>query len=69
MAMSPVLNQNFMKATVKYQIATYSGTISVDCDPDDENDRVIAKAKQKLQRLYGPLPFGYESFKVIQRDE
>lgn len=54
-------------AIVKYQIATYSGEIQVNCDPDDDNEIVIGKAKAKLRRLYGELPFGYQSFKVIER--
>ena len=58
-----------MKAEVKYQIATYSGTVLVECLPDDDNDYIIAKAKQQLIRKSGPLPFGYESFKVIRRGE
>ena len=57
-----------MQATVKYQIATYSGEITVNCEPDDENEVVIAKAKRILRSKAGPLPFGYESFKIISRD-
>ena len=44
-----------MKAEVKYQIATYSGTVLVECLPDDDNDYIIAKAKQQLIRKSGPL--------------
>lgn len=58
-----------MKAEVKYQVATYSGTVSVECLPDDDNDYIIAKARQQLIRKTGPLPFGYESFKVTSRGE
>ena len=57
-----------MQATVKYQIATYSGEITVNCDPDDENEVVIARAKRILRSQVGSLPFGYESFKIIDRD-
>ena len=57
-----------MQATVKYQIATYSGEITVNCDPDDENEVVIAKAKRILRSKAGTLPLGYESFKIIDRD-
>ncbi len=54
-------------ATVKYQVATYSGTIEVMCNENDENDHVIAKAKQVLKRRSGPLPFGYQHFEVTER--
>jgi hypothetical protein len=57
-----------MNATVAYQVATYSGTVSVWCDPDDENEVIIAKAKGQLDRRFGPLPFGYQSFKIIGRN-
>lgn len=49
---------------VKYQIATYSGTIEVYADDDTDKERVIALAKMKLSRASGPLPFGYQSFTV-----
>ena len=32
--------------TVKFQIATYSGEIDVNSDPNDEDEVVIAKAKR-----------------------
>jgi hypothetical protein len=55
--------------TVKYQIATYSGEIQVTCDPDDESEVIIAKARRILTRQAGgSLPFGYESFKIINDD-
>lgn len=57
-----------MTATVAYQIATYSGSVAVWCDPDDENETIIAKAKSQLSRKHGPLPFGYQSFKIIGRN-
>ena len=57
-----------MTAVVKYQIATYSGEITVTCEPDDENEVIIAKAKRILTRQAGgSLPFGYESWKVVER--
>lgn len=56
-----------MTATVKYQIATYSGTVEVDCDPDDDNEYIIAKAKVQLRRRAGSFPLGYQSFEVIDR--
>lgn len=51
-------------ATVRYQIATYSGEVQVVCDDDAEDDAIIAKAKRLLSRN-GPLPFGCESFTVV----
>lgn len=56
-------------ATVKYQIATYSGEVQVLCNEDDDNEVIIAKAKSSLKRKSSgvPLPFGYESFKIINR--
>lgn len=56
-----------MIAIVEYQVATYKGKIVVNCKPDDENEIIIAKAKSNLRSKYGPLPFGYQSFKVIDR--
>jgi len=57
-----------MIATVKYQVATYSGEIKVICNENDEEEYIIAKAKRILiQRLGGSLPFGYESWKVVER--
>ena len=54
-------------ATVKYQIATYSGTITVTCDPNEDNEDIIARAKAKLRRDVGSFPLGYELWKVIDR--
>jgi len=55
-------------ATVEYQIATYNGTIDVNCDPNDDNDVVIAKAKAQLKRKVGTFPFGYQSWVVKSRN-
>jgi hypothetical protein len=43
-------------ATVKYQIATYSGEVQVNCNKNDENEYIIAKAKRivtQIRRKYG----------------
>lgn len=58
-----------MIATVRYQVATYSGEVHVNCDENDEDEYIITKAKKKIvtQRAGGSLPFGYESWKVIER--
>lgn len=57
-----------MIATVKYQVATYSGEVQVNCDENDSNEYIIAKAKRIVtQRAGGSLPFGYESWEVVER--
>lgn len=57
-----------MIATVRYQIATYSGEVPVNCNENDEDECIIAKAKKIVtQRAGGSLPYGYESWKVIER--
>lgn len=56
-----------MIATVKYQVATYSGEVHVNCNENDEDEYIIAKAKRIVtQRAGGSLPFGYESWKVVE---
>lgn len=56
-------------ATVKYHVATYDGEEKVfGVDPDDENERVIARARQQVTRKAGgSLPYGSESWKVVSR--
>lgn len=55
-------------ALVNYQVATYSGEVQVNCDENDEDEYIIAKAKRIVtQRAGGSLPFGYESWKVVER--
>jgi len=57
-----------MIATVKYQVATYSGEIQVNCNENDTDEHIIAKAKRIVtQRAGGSLPFGYENWKVVER--
>ena len=57
-----------MIATVRYQVATYSGEVQVNCNENDEDEHIIAKAKKIVtQKAGGSLPFGYESWKVIER--
>lgn len=58
------------KFIVAYQVATYSGEIDVyfNDDEDPETEEVLAKAKRQLIRKAGPLPFGYESFKIIDSE-
>ncbi|WP_375585953.1 hypothetical protein [Cyclobacterium xiamenense] len=57
-----------MTATVKYRVATYQGEVQVPCDPDDENEVIIAKAKRIVTRQAGgSLPWGSQSWRVIDR--
>jgi len=58
-----------MSATVKYHVATYSGEVEVTCDPNDETEYILAKAKRLVTRQAGGfLPFGSQSWKIINRD-
>jgi len=57
-----------MIATVKYQVATYAGEVTVSCEPDDEDEFIIARAKRQLINRTGSLPLGSESWKVINRE-
>jgi hypothetical protein len=59
-----------MIATVHYQIATYSGDIDVPYEEGDEDEIIISKAKSILRRKSGgSFPFGYQSWKVISRED
>lgn len=62
------MEKEIMIATVKYQVATYSGEVQVNCNENDEDEVIIAKAKRIVtQKAGGSLPFGYESWKVVGR--
>jgi len=54
--------------TVAWQIATYSGVEIVYCDPNDDNEEVIGKAKRQVRRKFGTFPFGYESWNIKTRE-
>lgn len=56
------------RCVVKYQIASYSGEEIVYCDANDDNEVIIAKFKKQLSRNL-PLPYGSESFKIIERED
>ena len=56
-----------MIAVVKYQLATYSGTIRISCKENDEDKFIIAKAKKILRWRTGGFPLGSESWKIIKR--
>ena len=55
-------------ATVRYQIATYSGTIRVYFeDGDTEDDEIISRAKRHLRQRIGVFPLGMHWFEVTGR--
>jgi hypothetical protein len=56
-----------MTATVRYQVATYRGEVQVNCEPDEENEVIIAKARRALIRRSGELPYGKQAWKVMSR--
>jgi hypothetical protein len=54
-----------MTVTVKYQVATYSGSVTVNCDENDDNEYIIAQAKRIVrERSGGSLPYGYERWEI-----
>lgn len=52
------------KVTVRYQVATYSGTVDVFAGDDADDEQVISRARAQLRRRAGPLPLGYQSFEI-----
>ncbi|MDD4972012.1 MAG: hypothetical protein PHT07_21505 [Paludibacter sp.] len=64
------MGEQRQRCIVHYQIATYSGEEIVYCDSNDEIEFINAKCKRQLrQKAGGSLPFGYESFKIIERKD
>lgn len=58
------------KVSVRYHVATYSGTVDVFVDDDADDEHTVAKAKEQLRRRSdGSLPLGYQSFSVFSREE
>jgi len=57
------------RCVVRYQIATYSGEEIVYCDANDDNDVIVSKCKRQLRASCGEFPFGYQSFKIIERED
>jgi len=59
------------KATVKLFIATYAGeeyVVQVECDKDDVDEIIIAKAWKKIKDDEGgSLPYGHRTAEIIQR--
>ena len=57
-----------MIVIVSYSITNYPmGEIRVSCDPDEDDQFIIARAKKQLKRRFGFVPIGYQSFKIIER--
>ena len=56
------------RCVVKYQIASYSGEEVIYCNENDENELIIAKCKKQLSRDL-PLPYGSQSFRIIERED
>ena len=59
-------------AELRYRVGAYSGTIEVQCDPDDDTETVIAMGKAKLRRLspggsYYPSGCCSESWREVDR--
>jgi hypothetical protein len=54
---SPLVVNQFLPtaylASVDYRIGTYSGTIVVAYEPDDDNETLISRAKRELRRKCG----------------
>ena len=53
-------------ARVEVHHGTMETTVGFFCDPDDDNDVLIATAK-RMTRKMRTLPMAYESFKIIER--
>lgn len=51
--------------TIRYQAATYTGTMSVHAE---EQEHAIAKVKAKVRKMVS-LPMYYESYKVVGTEE
>ena len=49
--------------TVEYQYASYSGSVVVPADENDDTDMIVARAKH-IMRRHMTLPMAYESWKV-----
>ena len=61
--------RNKVRITLRYQVATYSGEITVLCHEDTDSDTVKALARGQLRRKAGgSLPLGYESYNEISRE-
>ena len=63
------MTEQRQRCVVRYQIATYSGEEIVYCDANDDNDVIEAKAKRQIKQKAGSLPYGYESYNIIERED
>jgi len=59
-------------ATVKYQVATYSGTVEVECTEKTSKSEILKKARDIINRKFGGsivpyLPFGYHHFSILSK--
>jgi hypothetical protein len=56
--------------TIKCQHGPYRGTINVSADENDDNETIIARAKNILRKRGDlSLPMAYESFKIVESRE
>lgn len=56
------------KVTVRYQAATYSGTVDVFAGDDADTEEITARAKRQLRQRAGPLPFGFEGYRIVSEE-
>lgn len=56
-----------MTATVEFRLLGYRGTVTVTAQPGDDDAQLIARAKAELERQEGPRPFGFETWRVLDR--
>ena len=54
---------------VKYSIGSYSGRINVFADDSSANEHVFALARRRIRERTGgaALPYGSESFKIVEK--
>ncbi len=58
------------KAIVKCNIATYEineYVVEVDCEKDDVDEMILARAWKKLKTEEGALPYGNRTAEIIKR--
>ncbi len=58
------------KAIVKCSIATYEineYVVEVDCEKDDVDEMILARAWKKLKAEEGALPYGNRTAEIIKR--
>jgi hypothetical protein len=59
-----------MLSTVKWQIGTYSGSVEVLSEPDEDAESVIARAKRRVMRDFGPHPgMCLERWREVSRED